>query len=340
MFGRAIMVGVAVLVAAAPATAQQRGTMEFGAFASAASFDNKLSLTSGYGLGGRLGMFFSPRLSVEFEDAEMRGNRPSGLATVNVGILSGRLVLVPLKAGALSILLGGGAGVSTETNFLHSYGVDALLGAKLAFSDNAAIRLDGVWDWLANQDWQSYKSIRLGLSFYRHSNQEVREVMVDRMVDRPVVSAPIEHFRTDTVVQTRVDTVQQTVTVVAPVEQADQLVLRVQFETNLTSLLPKSRPVLDTIAMAIIATPNSHWDVQGHTDSIGSAQANKVLAQGRAQTVVDYLVSKGVSRSILMATGVGPDRPVFSNSTEYGRAQNRRVQLRRIPAPPTGPAIK
>ena len=144
MLKNALMIGVAGLVWAVPAAAQERGTMEFGAFGSAATFDNALSLKTGYGGGGCIGMFLDRNLSIEFEDAEMRASRPNGLRDVNVGILSGRLVAAPFSSGALSILIGGGAGVSTETNFLHTYGVDALVGAKFALSDNAALRVDGV----------------------------------------------------------------------------------------------------------------------------------------------------------------------------------------------------
>ena len=50
---------------------------------------------------------------------------------------------------------------------MHTYGVDALVGAKFAINDKAALRVDGVWDWLANEDWKSYKSVRVGLSLYR-----------------------------------------------------------------------------------------------------------------------------------------------------------------------------
>lgn len=192
---RALMVGVAAaMVWAVPAAAQQRGTMEFGAFGSAATFDKQLTLDKAYGGGGRIGMFLDPRWSIEFEDAEMRATRPSGLKSVNVGLLSGRLVAVPIQSGAFSVLLGAGAGVSTETNFLHSYGVDALAGVKFAFSNKAALRVDGVWDWLANefpqttgQKWLSYKSIRAGLSLYRDPRPEIRTVTVVTPAPPPVV---------------------------------------------------------------------------------------------------------------------------------------------------------
>jgi outer membrane protein OmpA-like peptidoglycan-associated protein len=98
--------------------------------------------------------------------------------------------------------------------------------------------------------------------------------------------------------------------------------------------------VLDTIAMAMLATPSARWEIQGHTDSVGRSAENKTLSLGRAQTVLEYLVSKGVSRSNLDAIGYGEDRPVFSNTTLAGRAQNRRVQIRRRAEAPTGALIK
>ncbi len=186
---KAIAVGLAALVCALPAAAQDRGTMEFGAFASAASFDNALSLKTGVGGGGRIAMFMDPRWSAEFEKAEMRASRPNGLNNVNVGILAGRLMLVPLRSGPVSLLVGAGAGISTETNFLHSYGVDGLVGAKYALTDNAALRVDGVWDWLANESWKSYRSVRFGLSLFRQPNHVMRTVTVMSPAPAPMVIA-------------------------------------------------------------------------------------------------------------------------------------------------------
>ena len=325
MSRKAIAIGTAALVWAVPAAAQQRGTVEFGAFGSAGSFDNSMRISTGFGGGGRVGIFLDPRVSVEFDMSEMSASNTFGTDRINVGILSGRMVWAPIRAHALSILLGAGAGTSTETNFVHSYGVNALVGARVALTDNIALRVDGIGDWLANNNWVSYQRLLIGLSFFRSPDANVRNVLVE---GTPRVR--VDTLRTTTMTRGRVDTVRM----YDP--SPDQLVLRVQFATDSTALLEKSLPVLDTIAQAIIATPGSRWEVQGHTDSIGTAAANRILGQGRAQSVVDYLVSKGVSRSIMTATGFGPDNPVFSNGTVYGRAQNRRVQLRRIPPPPTG----
>ena len=165
---RAFMVGMAAVVLAVPAAAQQRGSMEFGAFASAAQFEQSLSLNHGYGGGGRVGMFLDPRWSIEFEDAEMLASRPNGLKDVNVGILAGRLIASDFNWRGLRFFVGAGAGVSTETNFLHSYGYDLIGGVKIALSDHAALRIDGVADFLANENWKTYQSVRMGISWYRH----------------------------------------------------------------------------------------------------------------------------------------------------------------------------
>src|SRR5579862_9204480 len=104
MSNRAITLGVAAMVWAAPAFAQEHGTVEFGGFGSIATFDKNpvgqpypasLTLNNAYGGGGRVGMFLAPSYSVEFEMGEMRATRTLGLNPVNVGILSSRLTAVP-----------------------------------------------------------------------------------------------------------------------------------------------------------------------------------------------------------------------------------------------------
>lgn len=75
--------------------------------------------------------------------------------------------------------------------------------------------------------------------------------------------------------------------------------------------------------------------VEGHTDSRGPRDFNLELSQRRAEAVRDYLVSKGVPGDLFTVEGLGPDRPVASNATPDGRANNRRVEIV-IPPPTTG----
>lgn len=166
---KAILISVAMLCAV-PVMAQQRGTVEFGVFGSIARFDQSLTLDRGVGVGGHVGVFLGPRTALEFEGGEMRATRTLGLRDVNVGILSARFVVTPIKRGKLSLFLGAGAGTSTETNLLHSYGVNGVVGAKINFTRSAALRVDGISDWLANNDWKSYKTLHVGISLFRSPN--------------------------------------------------------------------------------------------------------------------------------------------------------------------------
>jgi outer membrane protein OmpA-like peptidoglycan-associated protein len=220
-------------------------------------------------------------------------------------------------------------------------GVRQMVGKNLAVRLEGRMRLEGYQELPAGDAWTS--EIRVGLSYFVGGRRPAGPRMAATEYRPPRMLARVDtvlRVRVDTVVRVRVDTLRFRDTVHVTEPTPDQLVLRVQFETDKTVLLRKSRPVLDTIALAIIATPGSRWQVQGHTDSVGTREHNQTLSEGRAQSVVNYLVSRGVDRNILTAIGYGYSRPVFSNSTVYGRAQNRRVQLRRIPAPPTGPPVR
>ena len=114
-----------------------------------------------------------------------------------------------------------------------------------------------------------------------------------------------------------------------PAVGAALVLQNVNFTSAGANLTPASRPVLDKIATAILATPNSRWEVGGYTDNRGAAAANRRLSQRRAQSVVAYLISKGVPAGQLTAVGYGPANPLQPNTTARGRAANRRVMIKR-----------
>lgn len=89
----------------------------------------------------------------------------------------------------------------------------------------------------------------------------------------------------------------------------------------------KSFPLLDEIAQALVDHPTFLIRIEGHTDSIGSAASNLKLSQARANAVREYLIRKGIAPERLKAVGYGEDRPIDDNSTEAGRAVNRRVEF-------------
>ena len=107
------------------------------------------------------------------------------------------------------------------------------------------------------------------------------------------------------------------------------LTLEVQFDNNSSQLQAESQSYLDQVAARLNELTQITGVIEGHTDSNGSAEYNQDLSERRAKSVRDYLVSKGVSASRITAEGLGETQPIADNTTAEGRAQNRRVVLRR-----------
>ncbi len=104
----------------------------------------------------------------------------------------------------------------------------------------------------------------------------------------------------------------------------------VHFEFNKARLMLDSKTVLNNVAKALTNEPDVRIIIAGHTDSVGSDAYNKRLSQQRAQSVVDYLISKGIESTRLRAVGYGESKPIADNNTEEGRERNRRVELQVI----------
>ncbi len=102
----------------------------------------------------------------------------------------------------------------------------------------------------------------------------------------------------------------------------------IYFDPNKSEIKPASRPAIQEIATLLKKQPALKLHVVGHTDNIGGYEANTVLSKRRAEAVVGTLVKEfGVSALRLTANGAAYLAPVASNSTEAGRAKNRRVEL-------------
>jgi outer membrane protein OmpA-like peptidoglycan-associated protein len=109
------------------------------------------------------------------------------------------------------------------------------------------------------------------------------------------------------------------------------VVLRgVNFETGRSTLRPESYATLDVVAASLVANPEIRIEIAGHTDITGSAATNVRLSQARADAVRAYLAGRGVTPDRMAARGYGAEQPVATNATAAGRAQNRRVELRRV----------
>jgi outer membrane protein OmpA-like peptidoglycan-associated protein len=101
----------------------------------------------------------------------------------------------------------------------------------------------------------------------------------------------------------------------------------INFDFNSAVIQPISYPLLDQVAELLRAQADWVVVLEGHTDNIGTDAFNKELSSRRASAVQAYLVAKGVSAGRLSAQGFGFERPVASNDSQGGRAQNRRVEI-------------
>lgn len=102
---------------------------------------------------------------------------------------------------------------------------------------------------------------------------------------------------------------------------------QIQFETGSSIIKPESYGVLDEILKSSVVAEGLKVGVYGHTDNVGNPAANQTLSEQRAQSVENYLISKGISAKRIEAKGYGQSQPIADNNTVSGKAKNRRVQI-------------
>lgn len=343
MFNKMITFGMGAVLAATPMMAQERGTIELGAFASYTKFDAAYGVNNSWGLGGRVGAFLSPRISLEFEGGGTRAGRDNGLNPVNLGVLSARLLVSPVKIGPLAILLGGG--VEHSDNYaLESYGMQALVGAKLALGEMLVLRADGIQSWASNGDGVN-KSLHIGLSVYRHPKG--REVMVYRT---DTVRAPMmQHSDSVSAAETRRlrdadaryrslrDSLARRPMAAAPEASASDMATMSQtihFQRDKSELSDTAKRLLREKVAVFQSNPTLRIAIVGFASQPGSEAYNMALGMRRAEAAKAYLVAQGVDASRIDITTRGEGQLVVEGPGEAANAANRRGTFRLLVADP------
>ena len=112
--------------------------------------------------------------------------------------------------------------------------------------------------------------------------------------------------------------------------KADTIDLRekVEFETGKSTLVGNSKPLLDEVVTVMVAHPEiTKIRIEGHTDNVGGKELNQRLSDDRAAAVRAYLIEKGIKADRMTSKGYGEDKPIADNTTDAGRAENRRVEI-------------
>jgi peptidoglycan-associated lipoprotein len=351
MFVRAITIGVAVLVVGAlPVAAQQRGTLEVGAFGNAMTFPNSFPMNTGLGGGLRVGAFWDSRLALEFDANNLRGDHlVLNVPNQNVKLVSfaSRVTVTPIVLNRLSFLAGGGV-AHTNYQFSGSWGPTALVGARLALTDHVALRVDGVADFQHDVTHVAHtdKSLHFGLSFFRSPGTRTRIVTV--MAPAPVAVPYVQ--REDSVSaeeQARLRRIAASyselrdslgrVPANAPMPAASASALAtmqemIYFASDRSDLSAESKATLQSKIQVFRANPKMRIIIIGNTDARASDWYNMALGDRRAAAAKDYLVSQGIEPIRIEITSNGKSQPIAQGNSKSAYAKNRRDEFRLLVA--------
>jgi outer membrane protein OmpA-like peptidoglycan-associated protein len=101
----------------------------------------------------------------------------------------------------------------------------------------------------------------------------------------------------------------------------------ITFDIGKSTIKPESMAEINRIAELMKENPELKFSVQGHTDNTGNAATNQTLSEERSKTVMNKLIEFGISKDRLAAAGKGENNPIADNSSDEGRAKNRRVEF-------------
>ncbi|NWG28030.1 MAG: OmpA family protein [Ignavibacteriaceae bacterium] len=109
--------------------------------------------------------------------------------------------------------------------------------------------------------------------------------------------------------------------------ETGKAILYINFDSGKATIKKESMPVVEQIIEMMKQAPDIKLSVEGHTDSDGSNESNLKLSEARAKAVVEAITKGGIDAARLSSAGFGEEKPIADNSTEEGKAKNRRVEL-------------
>jgi len=109
--------------------------------------------------------------------------------------------------------------------------------------------------------------------------------------------------------------------------ETGKAILYINFDSGKATIKNESLPIVEQIIEMMKQAMDIKLSVEGHTDSDGSSESNQKLSEARAKSVVDAIVKGGIDTARLSSAGFGEEKPISDNSTDEGKAKNRRVEL-------------
>jgi outer membrane protein OmpA-like peptidoglycan-associated protein len=334
MFKRILSLTVAIMLSSISVDAQERGTIEFGGFASWNQFDGALQMDDALGFGGRLGAYLDPRWVIEFDVNGGTAKRPLGLADRSFMMLDARLAFIPVTVGRASLILGGGAS-HVDANVggpfqSQNFGYHALAGGKIALTPTSALRLDYVRYF---NDGAQHGSVRAGLALARRPMGHSSTDTVVRMSAAPMRSDSVSAAETRRLrdqermyVALRDSLARRP----APSNAAALATMleMVHFERDQSNLDAVARAILDDKVPIFNANPQMKIVITGYASMPGTEVYNMALGLRRAEAARDYLVARGIATNRIEIATRGEKDLLVEGPGDVANAANRRGQFR------------
>jgi OOP family OmpA-OmpF porin len=146
-------------------------------------------------------------------------------------------------------------------------------------------------------------------------------------IEPDIFSAPAQSYKVWIVEVAAMQQVVKANKLLEEINRSGFVTLYVNFDTGKSDLKADGKAAVGEVAAMLKAAPSLRIAVEGHTDNVGQAAANKALSEQRARSVMTAIVAAGIDAKRLTAAGFGQERPIADNRSEDGRAKNRRVEL-------------
>jgi len=326
----------ATLSVALPASAfaQRQGAIEIGAFGRVTKFADTLKLDTGLGLGGRAGIYAFKNwlLEMELSYADVDVNLPptgqaarDTLNKVSHALWAYRLTYNHPLTDRVKLLAGAGYAYDSygrvRTVAPRGGGPQGLLGLRYIINDRLSARFEGTGTYVLPAD-EDAKPVARAAAFNLGAQAGLSLSFFTRDPKPRIVTDTLRIATRDTIYVNRIDTLRLVGPSPRPV-----VIGAINFAFNKSDISTEAKTILDAIAASLVDPTNSSRTitVTGNTDAIGSERYNETLGQARADQAKAYLVSKGVAESRVVARTQGETDPIAPNTTDNGRATNRRV---------------
>jgi len=227
-------------------------------------------------------------------------------------------------------------GSSSNTNLALNVGVGMerrVTDSGVALRGDIRYRLDNDDNSVAGKsrfgDWIVGLSVKVPFGAKSSKPVAAAAVAAVAVVTKPKPKAVVKDGDADGVIDSKDKCPKSVKNASVDSSGCEVIILRgVNFETNSAKITSASTPILDAAAATLKQRGDIKVEVAGHTDSQGAAAYNQTLSASRANAVRKYLVNKGVNAGNLSAKGYGSSVAIADNKTSFGRAANRRVELR------------